>query len=82
MTAIIHPVMQRNGTPHPILSVMKAQGRRITWLAEVTNYRPEYLSRVFHKRVPATDTVRAKCARVLGLPEGVLFDTDRESAVA
>jgi hypothetical protein len=66
-------VVQSSNAIHPILLVMAEQGRRHTWLAKTTGYRPEYLSRIFHKRLPATVRVRAACAKALGLPELVLF---------
>jgi hypothetical protein len=75
-------MQNRNGTEsHPILSVMAEQGRRHTWLAKRVGYRPEYLSRIFHKHLPATPGVREACAQALGLPQSVLFhDSPSERA--
>lgn len=61
---------------HPILGVLAEQGRMVTWLAKQTRYDRAYLSRVFHKRLPTSPALRAKCARVLGVPEDELFHDD------
>ena len=63
-------------SPQPILTVLEAQGRKATWLARTTGYRPEYLSRIFNGHLPATVTVRAACAKALGMDEASLFHSD------
>lgn len=68
--------MNRQTQPHPIWQRMTDEGRRFTWLAKSTGYAPEHLSRVFHKKLPATETLRAACALALGLPESELFHTE------
>lgn len=68
--------MNLTDRPHPILDVLADQGRKATWLAKRTGYSNEHLSRVFHRRLPATPTLRLACALALGLPESELFHCD------
>lgn len=58
---------------HPLQVIILAQGRNQRWLAREAGVSEFHLSRVLRGRVPATDDLRMRCARVLCLPVEVLF---------
>lgn len=76
------PASVRDPMAHPILRVLKDQGRSTVWLARQVRRHPKYLSQVFNARVPAAPGLRAACARALGVPERDLFDQQTDSSSA
>ena len=62
-----------------IVALMQAQGRTVTWLAEITGYDPSTVSRVLNGRQPLTARFAEAAARVLGVPAGWL---ERQEAAA
>ena len=65
---------------HPIVLVLREQGRAQTWLARRIGRTPEHLNRVLHGLLPATDDVRAACALALGMDETDLFLADHSAS--
>lgn len=61
------------GPRHPILDVLREQGRRQSWLADRIGHSHEYTNRVLNGAHPAPLAFREKCARVLELPVSDLF---------
>ena len=70
----------RLARPHPILGVLKDQGRTQTWLAGKLELSPEHLNRVLHGRQRAMPALRTACARLLGVGEEELFHGRDSSA--
>jgi transcriptional regulator with XRE-family HTH domain len=71
--ANIRDVRTERTARQPILGVLAADERPITWLARRTGFTRNYLSMVFHGNRAASAEVRRRCAEALGLPEHVLF---------
>lgn len=67
--------MTQNGTPEltAVLLTLSEQGRRQDWLADRIGMTPEHTNRVLQGKLPATADFRVKVARVLGVPERLLF---------
>lgn len=63
----------RTGRPHPIVAVLRDQGRTQSWLARRIGRSHEHTNRVLNGLHPATDAFRLDCAALLGLPEEALF---------
>ena len=72
----------RNGTGrvHPIVGVLREQGRTQTWLARRIGRTHEYVNRTLNGRHPAVPAFRAACALALGMGEDELFDQGDASA--
>lgn len=61
---------------HPIYGLLRAQGRKGTWLAARTGVSQSYVSLMIRGKRPAYAAFRAACAAALGLPEQILFHPD------
>lgn len=59
--------------PHPIVAVLRDQGRLQSWLARRIGRSHEHTNRVLNGLHPATADFRAACATALGLTEDELF---------
>lgn len=68
--------------PHPIVLVLREQGRTQTWLARRIGRTPQHVNRVLHGLHPATADLRATCARALGMDEADLFLADHDASGA
>jgi len=62
-----------SGGPHPIVAVLREQGRSQTWLALKLGLSVWHTNRVLHGWKPASPAVRRACARLLGVGESELF---------
>jgi hypothetical protein len=69
-------------TKHPILAVLKREGRWVSWLRQQLEERPDgrryhlsHLSLVLNGHRPATPELRRLCVEILGsrYPESDLF---------
>lgn len=68
---------------HPIVGVLRDQGRTQTWLARRIGRSHAYTNRVLNGLHPAVPAFRARCAALLGLDEATLFHpADTSSAPA
>jgi hypothetical protein len=68
---------------HPIFRiVMHEQGRSLVWLARETGFSHPYVKAVSAGQEKGSPRFRDACARVLGLPEAVLFHANDSSASA
>lgn len=54
--------------PAKLRQIMEAQGRRVDWLAEVTEYDRSTVSRIINGSQPMSDRFAMRAARVLGCP--------------
>jgi hypothetical protein len=63
----------RAASRHPIVAVLREQGRTQTWLARKIGRSHAYTNRVLNGLHPAIPTFRAACAALLGVPEHELF---------
>lgn len=64
---------QRLKAAHPIWDILRHQGRSLKWLADRSEYNPKYVRGIACGWFPAAAEFRQKCARVMDLPESVLF---------
>ena len=69
-----------SGGPHPIVAVLREQGRSQTWLALKLGLSVWHTNRVLHGWKPASPAVRRACARLLGIGESELFHGRDSSA--
>lgn len=59
---------------HPVFRIVRFdQGRSLVWLARETGFSYGYVRMVAANLEKGSPRFRAACARVLGLPESVLF---------
>ena len=65
---------------HPIVGVLREQGRTQTWLARRIGRTHEYVNRTLNGRHPAVPAFRAACALALGMGEDELFHQGDASA--
>lgn len=65
---------------HPIVGVLREQGRTQTWLARKIGRSHAYVNRTLNGLHPAIPSFRAACARVLGMSEEDLFHGRDSSA--
>jgi hypothetical protein len=66
---------------HPVFDiVMIEQGRSLTWLARETRYSHGHVKNMAAGLQSAGPRFRAACARVLNIPESVLFHDGVSSA--
>ena len=65
---------------HPIVGVLREQGRSQSWLAGKVGRDRFHLNRVFNGTHPAVPALRAACAAVLKMPEDELFHQGDASA--
>lgn len=64
---------ERSRTEHPIVAVLREQGRSQSWLARRIGRSHEHTNRVLNGVHPAVAEFRAACALALGMPESSLF---------
>lgn len=55
--------------------VLEKQGRSIRWLAQTIEVEPSYAHRMIHGERPLTPEFKRDAARILGVPEDILFPT-------
>lgn len=67
---------------HPIVAVLRDQGRTQTWLARRIGRSHAYTNRVLNGLHPAVPAFRARCAALLGLDEATLFHPADTSSAA
>lgn len=65
---------------HPIVGVLREQGRSQTWLAFKIGRSHAYVNRTLNGLHPAIPAFRAACAAVLGMDEDDLFHQGDASA--
>lgn len=64
---------QEDRTAHPIVDLLREEGRTQTWLARKIGRSAEHTNRVLKGVHPATGAFRAACALALGRDESELF---------
>ena len=67
--------------PEKLRSVLAAQGRRVDWLAEMTDYDPATISRFLNGSYPISDKFAKRAAGYLGVPVEMLL-ADAEAVPA
>jgi hypothetical protein len=65
---------------HPVFAIVRADGRHFRWLAQRIGYSHSHVKNVACGQFPATPRFRAACARLLDMPESVLFHANGSSA--
>lgn len=68
--------------PAKLRQVMETQGRRVDWLADVTEYDRATVSRILGGSQPMSEKFATKAARVLGCPIEWLVTDSTPMAVA
>ena len=65
---------------HPILVVVEAQERNLSWLARKTGKSPSYVLRVTQGTRRPSEDFKARAAEALGVPVSILFPEPTERA--
>jgi transcriptional regulator with XRE-family HTH domain len=67
---------------HPILDVVEAQERNLSWLARKTGKSPSYVLRVTQGSRRPSEDFKVRAAEALGVPVALLFPEPPTEAAA
>lgn len=77
---MVRSVQNRTTQHHPAVGIIRAQGRKVVWLAEKAGVTHQYASLMLLGKRRATPEFRRVCSEALGLPESVLFHAPTSAA--